>query len=165
MIKEDLMDYPVGAFKFAVEIDGILAGGFNKVSGMGSEMETREIKEGGENNIKIKLFEGIKYNNITLSKGVGLGSALWDWYYDVIDGKHLLGLPKKSGSIILYDNAGTEVSRWDFTNAYPIKWKGPDLNAQEDSSIAIEEYELVVEKIVLSKSKSVIGMVLDAIGL
>ena len=42
--------------------------------------------------IKIKLFEGIKYNNITLSKGVGLGSALWDWYYDVIDGNQTQGV-------------------------------------------------------------------------
>lgn len=145
------MTYPVGTFKFAVEIDGILAGGFNKVSGMGSEMETRDLKEGGENNIKIKLFEGIKYNNITLSKGVGFSTALWDWYYEVIDGKHLLGLPKKSGSIILYNNAGDEVARWDFVNAYPIKWKGPDLNAQDSSAVAIEEYELVVEKLVVSQ--------------
>ena len=46
---------PYQTFNFAVEIEGLLVGGFTEVSGLESEVEVEEYREGGVNGFVHKL--------------------------------------------------------------------------------------------------------------
>jgi phage tail-like protein len=46
-----------------------------------------------------------------------------------------------SGSISLMNNAGDVLRRFNFTNAWPVSWEGPALNAGA-SALAIETLEI-----------------------
>ena len=67
---------------------------------------------------------------------------LYDWYRDVVNGK----IKRRSGSIVLIDLEGKEKVRWNFFEAWPTKWDGPDFSAK-GTDVAIETLELVTEKV------------------
>jgi phage tail-like protein len=119
---------PFGAFKFKVEIDGIIRGGFTEVSGLGIQIEVDTIKEGGVNDFEHKLPKGVKYSDITLKAGLA-DMELWAWFYSGIHGN----IQRKNGTIYLQDPSGNTVMWWAFFGAYPIKWDGPTLNASNNT--------------------------------
>lgn len=127
-----------GAFRFLVELDGLIVGGFSEVSGMRSEIEVKPLWEGGVNTRPHYMIEHTKYPNIVLKRGITSSSELWDWYDSVAAGK----IKRKNGSVILHNQAGQEVCRWNFFDAFPVKWNGPELNATS-GNVAIESIELV----------------------
>ena len=49
---------------------------------------------------------------------------------------------RKSGAIYLLDAAGYEQLRWDFVDAFPVRWSGGALNAGT-AGLAFETLELV----------------------
>ena len=130
-------NYPYLNFRFLVEIDGIIVGGFSEVSGLNVETEVELLEEGGVNDHVHKLPKKTKYTNLTLKRGLTDSDALWSWYQRVVAGN----FKRKSGAIILLDNEGNSKWRWNFKNAYPIKWSGPELQAG-NSTVAIETLEL-----------------------
>lgn len=156
----------VGAFRFKVEIDGIQLAGFNEVTGLESTIEMMEYREGGLNSFVHHLPVGIKYPPLSLKRGITNSlnaTILWDWYNSFFNG----GSIKKNGAIILNDNAGNEVCRWNFYQAHPIAWHGPSLNANQ-TEIALEGIELVHEGIKWTsgtvKDKSLLAKILEVIG-
>lgn len=128
---------PYLSFRFLVEIQGLIVGGFSEVSGLQAETEIEEFREGGVNDHVHKLPKITKYPNLTLKRGITDSDVLWNWYQDVISGF----FERKNGFIILQDNEGNEKWRWHFINAYPVKWTGPDLKA-DSSTVAVETLEL-----------------------
>ncbi|MBE9592051.1 MAG: phage tail protein [Proteobacteria bacterium] len=124
-------------FRFLVEIQGLIVGGFSEVAGLQAETEIEEKPEGGVNDYVHKLPKITKYPNITLKRGITDSDALWNWHQDVVNGK----FERKSGFIILMDSEGNEKWRWYFEHAYPVKWTGPDLKA-DNSAVAVETLEL-----------------------
>jgi phage tail-like protein len=129
---------PVLAFNFAVEIRGLVVGGFREVSGLQAEAEVEEYREGGVNEFIHKRAGPVRYPaNITLKKGITDSTALWSWYCNVANGK----VERKNISIVLMDSAGQEQRRWNFQRAYPVKWVGPELKALS-SEVAVEAIEL-----------------------
>lgn len=133
---------PYRGFNFLVEIDGISRAAFQECSGFDSEVEVVEYREGGYNTTLRKLPGLNKYSNITLKWGITDDRELYDWHRQTVQG----GVERKSGSIVLQDSRQQEVARWNFTDAWPTKWTGPDLNA-EGNEVAIETLELVHEGI------------------
>jgi phage tail-like protein len=129
---------PYISFKFQVEIQGLIVGGFSEVSGLQMETKTETIREGGVNDHIHKLPKGTEQSNITLKRGITDSDVLWKWYQDVVDGK----IKRKSGRIILMDYDGIEKWHWTFEDAYPVKWVGPDFKA-DNRTIAVETLELV----------------------
>lgn len=125
-------------YRFHVEIDGLRVGGFSEVSGLTAETEFEEYAEGGVNSYVHRFPTRIRYEPIVLKRGVTVATDLWDWYADVIEGN----VKRKNGAIILYDSQFGEFRRWNFYDAYPVKWVGPTLNAS-DSQVAVESIELV----------------------
>ncbi len=124
---------PYSAYRFKVEIEGIIAAGFTEVSGLTIETEVETIQEGGVNNFQYKLPKFTKYSNITLKRGL-MDLELWGWYQTVISGK----FKRKSGTIYLFDHSGNEIQDfYHFFEAYPIKWEGPSFNTIK-STIASE---------------------------
>jgi phage tail-like protein len=53
---------------------------------------------------------------------------------------------RKSGSIVAYDSADTEVLRWNLTNAWIKSYKVSNAGA-ESNELAFETYEIVCEQI------------------
>jgi phage tail-like protein len=119
---------PYGVFRFQVEIDGIIAGGFSEVSGLSVQTEVESIREGGVNDFEYKLAKGTKYTDITLKRGL-TDWELYDWYRDVINGR----ISRKSGAIYLIDNEGNQVMDWYFFEAYPVKWEVSSFNATSNT--------------------------------
>jgi phage tail-like protein len=63
---------------------------------------------------------------------------MWDWYYDLTQGR----LKRRTGSILIHDPSNEEIQvEWQFREAFPCKWVGPDLNASQNS-VAIESVEI-----------------------
>ncbi|MBL7208499.1 MAG: phage tail protein [Dehalococcoidia bacterium] len=126
--------------RFHVEIDGIEEAAFGECSGLEAETEVLTYEQGGVNDHPDKLPGRTKFTNVSLKRGVTDSNALWEWYSKVIQGK----VERKSFSIILYDPKGSEVKRWSFERAYPVKWSGPGLKSEENT-VAIESLELTHE--------------------
>lgn len=133
MFKKD----PTGSFRFWVEIDGLLVAGFTEVSGLQSEVEVEEFREGGVNEYVHMLPRITKYPNIVLKRGVTSSDNLWSWYEKVTEGN----INRKNGSIILLSQQGLELWRWNFFEAYPVKWVGPELKSSS-SEVAVETLEI-----------------------
>jgi phage tail-like protein len=133
---------PYRNFSFLVEIDGITQAGFSDASGFGASTDPIEYREGGETKTVRKLPGLTKYTNITLKWGLTDSRELYDWYKDVVNGK----IDRKSGSIILLDLEGNEAVRWNFFDAWPTKWDGPDFTAK-GNDVAIETLELAHERV------------------
>jgi phage tail-like protein len=128
---------PYRGFRFRIEIDGISAAHFSEVSGLQVETETEPYEEGGVNDFVHQLPKRTKYPHITLKRGITDVDTLWKWHQDVVSGK----FKRKNGSIILLNEAGEDTWRWNFTNAFPVKWSGPDLKA-DSSTVGFETIEL-----------------------
>lgn len=133
---------PFKGFNFRVEMDGIQQAGFQEVSGLDASTDAQDYREGTDPTHVRKLPGLNKYSAITLKRGINLSDELWKWRQTVIDGKAEL----KTGSIVLVDDAGSDVLRWNFFNAWPSKWTGPAFNSTS-SAIAVETLELTHEEV------------------
>lgn len=137
-----------GSYNFLLEIQGVIndtktiVGGFKSVSGMDSETEVIEFKQGNDTVVRKKPGR-TTYANIVLERGYTATDDLWTWRKNIEDGK----IDRRSGSIIVLDQDGqTEVARYNFYEGWPCKWYVPDMNS-DTSGMAIEKIEIGVEKI------------------
>jgi phage tail-like protein len=129
--------YPFLNFNFAVEIEGMVHAGFSEVSGLQVEIEVQEYREGGVNEFTHKRAGPTKYpSNLVLKKGITAVHELWDWYWQVTQGI----IERRNLSVLLMDTTGQEQRRWNFEQAYPVKWVGPDLRASANE-VAVESLE------------------------
>lgn len=136
---------PYGNFNFVVEIDGITAAGFQDVSGIESNVEVVEHREGGDTITTRKLPGQVKFANLTLKRGLTDDTELYLWHRQWADGDPAAA--RKNGSIVLRNRRGEETARWNFFNGWPCKWTGPALNA-EQNDVAIETLEIAHEGLV-----------------
>ncbi len=83
-------DCPPSAFFFKVvfaDNDSIDAS-FQDVSGIGTEMDTEELVEGGENRFVHRLPKGIKHPKLVLKRGIAeMNSPLVKWCLAILDGE------------------------------------------------------------------------------
>jgi phage tail-like protein len=132
---------PYVAFNFLVEIEGLIVGGFSEVSGLESEVEVTSYREGGVNRYQHSLPGPVSYPNLVLTHGLSDIDTLWNWYDSVTRGI----IRRKNGTIIVLDRQHTPAVWWEFLNAYPVKWRGPSLEAGNGTAVAVEQVELVHE--------------------
>jgi phage tail-like protein len=130
---------------FHVEIEGIEEAVFQECTGLEAETEVMSFEEGGVNDRPHKLPGRTRFPNVSLKRGITESSALWDWYSKVMHGM----VERKNMSVILYDTKANEVKRWSFDRAYPVKWSGSNLNANENL-MGVETLEIVHEGMLLS---------------
>jgi phage tail-like protein len=136
---------PYKAFNFRVEIDGVARAAFREVGGLESETAVIEYRVGGEPTTVRKLPGLTKYANIVLRRGITQDAELWNWRQTVVQGN----VDRRNGSVILLDDDGTEVLRWNFFHGWIAKWEGPALNAQANE-VAIETIEIAHEGLELA---------------
>ncbi len=140
--------FPAFKFRIAIEINGVIEGGFTECKGLNAKWKTFKYKEGGVNDYIHQLPERVQYSKIKLKRGMDFSRALWDWFQQgVRDGK----VDRKNISIILFNAAGEEVKRWNLTGAYPIAWKGPALKVPS-KKIAIETLEIIHHGMTLAEA-------------
>jgi phage tail-like protein len=133
-------DDPYKRFNFRVEIDGISLAAFSEVAGLDSETAVIEYRVGGEPNTVRKLPGLTKYANIVLRRGITQDAQLWSWRQNIIEGK----ADRRHGAIVLLDDEGNDVVRWNFFQGWICKWEGPALNAR-DNEVAIETIAIAHE--------------------
>jgi phage tail-like protein len=138
--------FPYLSFRFRIEFDNVIAGGFTECSGMQVETEVEEHREGGLNEYAHKLPKGTKYGTLTLKRGFMDATDLWDWNQDVISGV----AERKNLSVILMDSLGNDKIRWDVREALPIKWSSSELKA-DGNTVMVETLELVHHGFVRAK--------------
>jgi phage tail-like protein len=127
--------------KFKVEIEGVTQGAFMEVDGLESTTEVEEFADGDDLIVR-KRPGRTNYSNIILKRGFTSNDELWQWRKMVIDGR----IERKSGSIIICGDDGSEIMRYNIFEAWPCRWRNSMLHAMGNSTIT-EEVELVVEKI------------------
>ena len=128
---------PYQGFRFRIEIDGLIVGGFSEVSGVQAETQVEEHREGGVNYHVHRLPKETKYPNLIIKRGLTDSEALWKWHQDVVSGK----INRKTIHVVLLNYTGEDVWRLSVEKAYPVKWSNSDLKA-DSSSIAFEAIEL-----------------------
>ena len=129
---------PVAELRFKVELQPALTiGRFSECTGLSVEVETKEYMEGGANDFVHKLPTRVKYPNIVLKRGITHEEALLQWF---MESRYT---PTRRDMTISLLGPGTKLVRsWVFMNAYPVKWTGPNLNANSNS-VAVEQLEIV----------------------
>jgi phage tail-like protein len=107
-----------------VSIGGMTIGIFTGCSGLAVEFEVLEYAEGGNNDMLHHLPGRVRYSNLVLSRGLTDEKALMDWFW-----KTHSQAEKKEVTVTL-EQAGAPATRaWTFADAYPVRWSGPDLEA------------------------------------
>jgi phage tail-like protein len=129
---------PFVAFRFELKLDDLSVGAFSECTGIQLETETQDYNEGGVNDHVHKFPTRTKQSNITLKRGI-VDRVMWDWYFDL----YRNGIVRtRNCTITVYDPSGKdEVMVWQFNNAFPCKWQGPDLNASQNN-VAVETVDL-----------------------
>jgi phage tail-like protein len=131
---------PFRQFNFIIDIEGVGTGAFSEASGLDTETDPIEYREGNED-ITVRKLPGLrKYPNVTLKRGFTQDRGLWDWRRTVMDGR----TERRSGSIVLLNEAREEALRWNFREGWPCKLQGPPLNAKTNE-VAIETLEICHE--------------------
>jgi phage tail-like protein len=135
----DIRYDPYMSYNFLIEIEGLITGSFSEVTGLESELEVESYAEGGVNGYTHTFPTRIKYPNLVLSHGLTDSNSLWDWYQAAAAGDIQL----KNGTIMLLDRELLPAMWWNFKKAYPVKWVGPQFNANNSTQVAFERVELV----------------------
>jgi phage tail-like protein len=135
---------PLVSAWFGVDFQGGVVGAFRECTGLGSENEIVEYKASGPKGEQVvkKVPGRLKWNNITLKRGITDSMDMWKWRQLVEDGK--MEEARKNGTITMFNQKGEPMAKWDLTNAWPSKLTGPSANATNNEP-AIEELEITNE--------------------
>jgi len=144
---------PYGSYYYALELDDIEVGHFLEVSGLKSTAAKFEIQEGGMNNHVHQRSGVSKWENLVLKFATNASEELYQWRemsrnmtFDEDD----VETRETTGAIVLKDNEGNELRRYNFTGAWPVSWEGPTFNS-EASELAIETLEISHEGIYIDE--------------
>lgn len=155
-------------FQFAVSIDGDFFGsqfivGFERIIGVGDSVDVRDVREGGHPGVYY-FPRRSRRDTISLVRGMTLNKGLWNWFDEVRNWKK--GKPNyaRTMSIMILDHISPpqtkgqpiqfEVWRFDFVDAWPSEWRGPELSAQ-DEELAFES--ITVQHGGITRAKSLIS--------
>ena len=131
----------IGNFNFKVEIEGVTVAAFKEVSGIESQTEVIEYQDGSDLTLR-KRPGRTSYSNIILKRGYINTDELWNWRKKVTEGL----IERKSGSIIITDDDGSEISRFNFFEGWPVRYKLGSFDGEGDMNL-VEEIEIAVERI------------------
>lgn len=142
---------PARNFKFAVNIENFGSAGFQKVSGLKDTSEVIEYREGTDPITPRKLMGQIKFENITLEKGLSNSQDFVNWRKDVVQilsSGNLApdGVPddvvRRDMEIVLADMHGQFQWVWDVYAAWPTEQETNEMNASAN--------EVLIEKLVIA---------------
>ncbi len=134
----------ISASTFLFEVDGVEIGQFMEVSGLEVEVSVESIEEGGENGFSHRLPGRMSWPNITLKRGVTQADNLFIWL-NKSSGEQFAKsgniLTRSTAAITLIGPSKKRLRAWNFVEAFPVKWKGPDF-AADSTTAASEQLEI-----------------------
>jgi phage tail-like protein len=137
---------PLASYSFGVEITGVTIAQFKEVSGLGITIGVIENRSNQNGALPVlqKLPGSVKFDDIHLSRGKVADPAFWQWIKTVQEGN--VEAARKDGSVILYDYARGEVTRFNFFRGWPSRVEIGKLSAGADS-VLLESVVITVESI------------------
>ena len=137
---------PLGGFNFLLESGGLLRAGFSEITGLNSETDVIDYRNGDDDITNRKLAGLKKFGMVTLKSGVAAApdQDFLTWRQSVENAD----IQRQDISIVLLDEQRQEQVRYNLRNAWPSKWVGPDLKAGANE-VAIEQLELCHEGVSL----------------
>ncbi|MEJ7679302.1 MAG: phage tail protein [Segetibacter sp.] len=133
--------YPQVGFHFNVQFqleDGPVNIGFQDVAGIGVDLETESVTEGGENRFTYKLPIRAAYTNLALKRALITSLELLNWCNNAINN---LDIEPATVVVSLLNDQHEPLRSYAFVNAYPLKWSVSNFNA-ESNNLVIESIEL-----------------------
>jgi phage tail-like protein len=114
--------YPPVSFYFKVEIAGFPDDiGFQTVDGLDVDIPfTESYQEGGENTFTHKFPQPVSYGDLTLKRGMLIGSDLIAWFNNAV--QFFIFAPRDVTVTLMNEN-GLPLDQWVFRNACPKGWK------------------------------------------
>jgi phage tail-like protein len=145
---------PFGSYYFALELTGssgtFEVAHFMECSGIKTSTTIFEIEEGGLNGRTHKRPGQSKWENITLRYATSASTMLLEWRDAYVQDGFLSGERQRwSGAIKVMNNHGDVVRTYEFTNAWPVSWEGPQLSS-DGSSLAVEAVEIAFDSLTIS---------------
>lgn len=137
--------YPPAAFHFSV---ALLPGGnqsvdnaFAEVSGLDTEREVIQVKEGGENRFVHQLPGRNKPAKLVLKRGLLVSlSTLFEWCKDSLEGDLATAIKPRDMVVYLLGQSSDVLMAWHVSRAWPVKWSVDRFNASENK-VAMETLE------------------------
>lgn len=131
---------PVG-FYFSLQFGsksstGDLDAAFQEVSGLSTNLETKEIVEGGENRFVHQVPVRTKFTDLVLKRGfIPARSDLARWVSDTLNSN--MGKPIEPQDITLHllNEKHDPLTTWTFVKAYPVKWEFSNLDAEKSAIV------------------------------
>lgn len=130
---------PTQQFKFSVEVEGISGLGVSRVSGLETELEVTEYREGGYG--ATRKLPGIeRTGTVTLEKGAFTDKTLYQLFKDSMNNPNF----RKTITITERDRLGNPRRTWTLYEAWVSKFTAPELDANS-SEVAVESIEIQFE--------------------
>lgn len=133
----------LSSHRFAVTLGSSILGAFTEVTLPSLEIKVDTIEEGGLNDYVHQIASRRQKGTLTLKRGLVYGSILLDWYQKMLDGD--MKNAYQEVSVIVFDSMRQVSEWWFFGRAFPYKWTGPQLKADQ-ATVAIETLELAVHE-------------------
>lgn len=111
---------------------------FQEVSGLNVELQMESVKEGGENRFEHQLPVRTKYADLTLKRGLLIGSGVYRWCKNAFEDFEFQPV---NLLVSLLNEQHAPVLSWHVVHALPKKWDISAFNA-EQNTIAIETLTL-----------------------
>jgi len=121
---------------------------FTELSGLQVEMVLTDYEEGGTNNFVHRLPGRLKVGNITLKHGLTKSNEFLRWCLAAALEKPM---DRRNVTVSMFDSRAQPVVKWNFMNAFPVKWVGPQFTA-DSTTVAIESVELAHEGLTVETS-------------
>jgi phage tail-like protein len=127
--------WPIPKFRFSVDFGDGIGVEFQEVSGLDTEAQPIEFRQGDSKVFSTIKMPGIKkFSDVTMKKGIFKGDQkFWDWFKDI----KMDTIKRRDVVISLLDEKGAPTMVWTLTNAWPVKITGTDLKS-EGNEVAIE---------------------------
>jgi len=137
---------PLLGFHFKIDIQDKVTGYFTECTGIGSEHEIIEHKVISPNGqqVVMKIPGRLKWENITLKKGITDDMKIWQWRAEVENGQ--IEAARANGSLMMLDHDLKPVAEWTFERAWPVKVSGPAPKA-DANEVSLEELVIAHERI------------------
>jgi len=136
-----LAEDPTQQYRFKISIEGITGIGFQKASGLESEIEVTEYREGGYNRMR-KIPGQEKTGTVTLERGSFKDKHLFTWFKQVLTQENF----RKTITITEQDHLGRDMRTWTLFEAWASKVAAPELDASS-SDVAVESVEIQFEEL------------------
>jgi phage tail-like protein len=137
--------YPPVGFYFKVTVLPFVGeAGFQSVDGLSVEIPEYSYKEGGVNLFTHRLPDRISYKDLTLKRGMVMGSALIQWFRAGVD--NFTFIPTEV-TVTLLNDKQQPLDMWIFHQAWPKAWNVEGFNAM-DNKVAVETIVIAYQKFI-----------------